>query len=80
MVWGYWPHLDSFNSYCGRSHMRYFSAEEIRDIMSKTHLFNTAWALGKCPQDVTPEELVAHWLKYHPYQVHRFVVKEVKRE
>ena len=53
-----------------------FSREDVREILSQTHLQNTAWAYGKQPTDVTAEELIEHWLKFHiQMSVERFTVE-----
>lgn len=54
--------------------MRTFTYDDIVGILSKEHRLNTAWALAKHPDNVTADELVIHWVKFHPMTVHKFRV------
>lgn len=57
--------------------MRRFSEEDVKGILSQRHLGFTADALGKDPTDVTAEDLISHWLRFHiAADVVRFNVTE----
>lgn len=60
-----------------RCPMRRFTAEEVRGILSEDHRFNTAVALSKAPAEVTEDELIEHWLKFHLMTI---VIYEVEEE
>ena len=42
-----------------------FSEQEIRDILSRDHLANTARGLNKDPDEVTADDLIVWWKRWH---------------
>lgn len=58
-----------------------FSKDDVKVILSQDHLNNTAFSLQKESTDVTADELINHYLKFHlPMTIMDFEVLEPQHQ
>ncbi len=53
-----------------------YTEQEVLAILSHDHIYFCCLYYKKDRNDLTPEEIVAHWVRYHPQPkvIHRFTV------
>lgn len=56
--------------------MRSFTQGEVKDMFSHDHRLNTAVALSKPYGELTADDLLEHWKRFHPFTIVVFDVTE----